>query len=78
MFTRIQPRVTPPIAKGLLLLPLLVALLTGCGGAKEVSALSVGDPAPEFTLPSADGRDVSLSDLRGRTNVLLYFNMAAG
>lgn len=34
--------------------------------------LSVGDKAPEFTLPADDGPDVSLKDLRGQ-HVVLYF-----
>jgi len=34
-------------------------------------ALDVGDAAPDFTLPGADG-DVTLSSLRGQT-VVLYF-----
>ncbi len=38
--------------------------------------LSVGDPAPEFTLPDADGTDVSLASLRGK-NVIVYFYPAA-
>jgi peroxiredoxin Q/BCP len=38
--------------------------------------LSVGDPAPDFTLPDADGRPVSLKDFRGR-RVILYFYPAA-
>ena len=38
--------------------------------------LSPGDPAPDFTLPDADGNDVSLSDLRGR-KVVLYVYPAA-
>ena len=38
--------------------------------------LSPGDPAPDFTLPDADGTDVSLSSLRGR-KVLLYVYPAA-
>lgn len=33
----------------------------------------VGAPAPEFTLPSTAGRDVSLAEFRGRQNVLLAF-----
>ena len=33
----------------------------------------VGDPAPDFTLPTADGKMVSLSDHRGKSNVVLYF-----
>lgn len=36
-------------------------------------ALRVGDPAPDFTLPSTSGSDVSLSSYRGRSNVLLAF-----
>ena len=38
--------------------------------------LSPGDPAPDFTLPDADGSPVSLSDLRGR-KVVLYAYPAA-
>ncbi|MGP1382171.1 MAG: thioredoxin-dependent thiol peroxidase [Thainema sp.] len=34
--------------------------------------LSIGDPAPDFTLPDAEGNSVSLSDLRGK-RVVLYF-----
>ncbi len=38
--------------------------------------LSVGDTAPDFALPDADGTPVSLSSLRGR-NVVLYVYPAA-
>jgi peroxiredoxin Q/BCP len=37
-----------------------------------VPKLEVGDPAPDFTLPSADGSTVRLSSLRGR-HVVVYF-----
>ena len=33
----------------------------------------VGEPAPDFTLPSTSGADVTLSSFRGRQNVLLAF-----
>jgi len=38
--------------------------------------LEPGDPAPDFTLPDADGKEVSLSDYRGR-KVVVYFYPAA-
>src|SRR5215203_5345024 len=38
--------------------------------------LSPGDPAPEFTLPDADGNLVSLADHRGR-RVIVYCYPAA-
>ncbi len=37
-----------------------------------MAALKVGDPAPDFSLPSTDGTNVSLSRLRGK-RVVLYF-----
>ncbi|MCD2110005.1 thioredoxin-dependent thiol peroxidase [Rhodococcus rhodochrous] len=42
----------------------------------ENSRLTPGDPAPDFTLPDADGNEVSLSDYRGR-KVIVYFYPAA-
>ena len=39
-------------------------------------ALSVGDRAPEFTLPDQDGNPVSLSRLRGKTVVLYFYPRA--
>jgi peroxiredoxin Q/BCP len=38
--------------------------------------LTPGDPAPDFTLPTDDGRTVTLSELRGR-KVIVYFYPAA-
>ncbi|MFE3800430.1 thioredoxin-dependent thiol peroxidase [Nocardia tengchongensis] len=42
----------------------------------ENHRLSPGDPAPDFTLPDADGKNISLSDYRGR-KVIVYFYPAA-
>jgi peroxiredoxin Q/BCP len=33
----------------------------------------VGDAAPDFTLASTDDKDVSLSDFKGKSAVVLYF-----
>lgn len=38
--------------------------------------LDTGSPAPDFTLPDQDGRDVALADLRGG-GVILFFYPAA-
>jgi thioredoxin-dependent peroxiredoxin len=38
--------------------------------------LAPGDPAPDFTLPDADGHEVSLASLRGQ-RVIIYFYPAA-
>jgi hypothetical protein len=41
---------------------------------KEVGLLlSMGDLAPDFTLPSTLKKDISLSDFRGKKNVLVAF-----
>ena len=38
--------------------------------------LTVGDPAPDFTLPTADGGTITLSEQRG-TRVVIFFFPAA-
>ncbi len=35
--------------------------------------VQVGDHAPDFTLPTASGEQVSLKDFLGKRNVVLYF-----
>ncbi|MGY4649536.1 thioredoxin-dependent thiol peroxidase [Mycobacterium sp. URHB0021] len=42
----------------------------------ETSRLEVGDTAPAFSLPDADGNTVKLSDFKGR-KVIVYFYPAA-
>ncbi len=41
-----------------------------------MTRLSPGDTAPEFALPDADGKEVSLADYRGR-RAIVYFYPAA-
>jgi len=40
-------------------------------------ALKVGDQAPNFTLPDQHGQDISLSQFRGKKNVVLAFYVLA-
>ena len=35
----------------------------------------VGRPAPDFTLPAHDGSDVTLSQYKGKKNVVLSFHI---
>ena len=49
---------------------LAVFLLAGAGPA---IAIEVGEAAPDFTMPSTMGGNVSLSDYRGKKWVLLEF-----
>ena len=35
--------------------------------------LKIGDTAPDFNLPSTEGRNISLKEYRGKKTVVLYF-----
>jgi thioredoxin-dependent peroxiredoxin len=50
--------------------------LAGEGEAVADERLAPGDLAPDFTLPDADGNQVSLASLRGQ-RVIIYFYPAA-
>lgn len=39
-----------------------------------MSLIELNKPAPDFTLTDFNGNEVSLSDFKGRKNVLLIFN----
>ena len=52
-------------------------LLQACGGAASED-ISVGNPAPSFSLPASDGSEVALSNYIGDRPALLYFHMAMG
>jgi peroxiredoxin len=43
------------------------------GGAQAMSG-----PAPDFTLPTVGGKEISLASYRGQKNVLLFFNEGYG
>jgi peroxiredoxin len=44
--------------------------------ATETQTLKVGDAAPDFSLRSHDGREITLSKLRGQKVVLAFFAFA--
>ncbi|CAN5789380.1 hypothetical protein BH18ACI4_BH18ACI4_15140 [soil metagenome] len=39
--------------------------------------LKAGQPAPDFTLTDTEGKEVKLSDFRGKKNVVLAFYVLA-
>jgi peroxiredoxin len=55
----------------LTVLGLLLASMLVCTGV--ATALEVGEQAPDFTLPSTTGEEISLSQFRGKQLVLLEF-----
>jgi hypothetical protein len=55
------------------LLLLGVLLASVLGGAPVVSALEIGEEAPDFALPSTLGEEISLRQFRGKQLVLIEF-----
>ena len=41
------------------------------------ATLAVGDRAPDFTLPDTEGKEIKLSEFRGKKNVVLAFYVLA-
>ena len=68
------------LAKQIRRLCLLAGLLAGVWMGASVgvaTAVEVGEHAPDFTLPSTTGEKISLSQFRGKKNVLVEFYVAA-
>jgi len=68
------------VVAGVALIGVAVVSLTRPATPAPVSGFAGGNDtqAPDFRLPAVDGRTVSLSEYRGKKNVLLYFNMGVG
>lgn len=62
---------TSAIAKSWLCAAIFLA--GSLGTASSARAINIGDKAPDFTLPSTTGEKISLSQFRGKKNVLLEF-----
>ena len=64
-------------------LAVMAGVITACSGSSGPrtqsvgGSIQVGSSAPDFSLPSADGRTYSLAQFRGKP-VLLYFSMGPG
>ena len=52
---------------------MLVSAVTLAPASAVAADLAVGDAAPDFTLPSTDGNEVTLSSFAGQKNVVLAF-----
>jgi peroxiredoxin len=65
------------MTKPLLALALLSYAASGQTVQPPHTNLKVGDTAPDFTLPATTGGTVTLSDFRGKSNVILAFFPAA-
>ena len=62
------------MAKQMRSLFLLGVLLAGMLGVASVAvAVEIGEKAPDFTLPSTTGKDISLSQFQGKKPVLIEF-----
>ena len=66
---------------GFFLTALLLAMLSTTYGADQPSPpdpkIKVGDTAPDFKLRDQNGKEVKLSDFRGKKNVVLAFYVFA-
>lgn len=49
----------------------MLGVATSGADAVFAKELSVGDPAPDFTLPGSDGQTHRLADFRGKQAVVL-------
>jgi len=67
----------PVTARILMGAAVMVIVASIAVGPPIAGAVEVGDRAPEFTLPSTNGVDISLKDFRGKKWVFLEFYAAA-
>jgi len=59
-----------------LLLSVLLAGGIGVTDARVATALEIGKPAPDFTLPSTTGEKINLSQFRGKMVLIEFYGGA--
>ena len=60
-------------ACGWVLLATVLGMSLAAVGPGPARAVEVGEPAPDFTLASTTGADISMGDFRGKKGGLLEF-----
>jgi cytochrome oxidase Cu insertion factor (SCO1/SenC/PrrC family) len=60
-------------ARTAVLVGILLAAALGAGGIRVATALEIGKPAPDFTLPSTTGEKISLSQFRGKLVLVEFY-----
>lgn len=60
-------------ANTLIRMLIYLVLTSGLMGAPLALALDIGQPAPDFTLPSSTGETISLSQFKDKKHVLIQF-----
>lgn len=72
---------TAAIAAGVVAVAAVIILAFRAAGGRDNNPSPenlISRQAPDFTLSTLDGREVTLSDFRGKKNVLLFFNEGYG
>jgi len=58
----------------ILIVSLAASILLFFGAIRPALAIGVGDPAPDFELDSTKGGKVKLSNLKGKTVLINFYN----
>lgn len=63
-------------ARASVLIGVLLTAALGAGGTRVATALEIGKPAPDFTLPSTTGEKITLSQFRGKLVLIEFYGGA--